>query len=100
MKLSVKQLKQIVAEENEKLKVKQRIKEDIMRGVPDFVINDAASNCSDYVRRHLTLHINQIAQDPTHRRRLQAAALVTLKEIESEVSDIIKEKLQNFLAKS
>ena len=84
-------LKKIIYQE-----VKALLKEDLMRGIPDFVLSQIASETSENLRRHLKRFINQSASDPTKQRQMLVAANEVLKELEKEVKDLLEDKLMGF----
>ena len=99
MKTNIKDSKKkiMALDEAKPIKSPRRIREDIMRGIPDFVVNNVAEMCAETLKRHLVNHINQVSQDATQRRLSSLKVAVLLKEVEEEISELIKEKLVQFV---
>jgi hypothetical protein len=84
-------LKQVIATE-----VKSVLKEDYARGIPDFALSQVASDASEGLKRHLRRHISQMSSDPAKQRQMLAAANSVLRELETEMKDLLEEKLLKF----
>jgi mevalonate kinase len=77
--------------------LKKLIKEEYFRGMPEFIVSDVASNCSEQMKRHLVRHINQRSKDPKQQREMLAKANKVIEELEKEIKEKIEEKLFEFL---
>jgi hypothetical protein len=99
MKTNIKdsEKKTTLLDETKPVKSPRRIREDIMRGIPDFVVNNVAETCAETLKRHLVNHINQVSQDATQRRLSSLKVAVLIKQVEDEISELIKEKLTQFI---
>lgn len=84
MKLSVRQLKNLV-------------KEDYMKGMPEFVLRQAADNCVNDVKKHIVKGISMRAKNATEQREMIAAANVVLEELRAELYAKLEDKLFQFL---
>ena len=84
-------LKKIISEE-----VKSALKEDYGRGIPDFALEEAASDAAEGLRRSIKFHITQTATDPVKQRQMLQAANVVIKEAQKEIKEILEEKLSDF----
>lgn len=98
MKTNIKDSKKkiMALDEAKSIASPRRIREDIMRGIPDFIVNNVAEMCADTLKQHLVNHINQVSQSATQRRLSSLRVAVLLKEVEMEISLLIKEKLVQF----
>ena len=72
---------------------KTKLREDLGRGIPDFAVVEIARETVEATKRRLVVHINQMAQDPKRRRELTQEAAVTLKDLEAEIAELLREKL-------
>jgi len=73
------------------------LNEDYARGIPDFALQQVASNATDELRRLLRNHINQTSPDPSKQRQMLAAANVVLKETEKDVKELLEDKLARYM---
>jgi len=85
-------LKQIIATE-----VKSLLKEDLVKGIPSFVLSQIASETTETLKMHLKRHIIQVASSPSKQREMYAAANESLEEFEKELKELLEEKLSFFL---
>lgn len=76
------------------------ISEELLRGVPEFVIRQASSDCVDRVRQHVTRFIQQRAENQIHARELTKLANQLLEELEDEMYDLIEDKLLAFVQRT
>ena len=83
-KLSIKDLRRLVREE-------------YARGIPDFVTSNAASNCSEEMKRHLVRYVQQKAADPRTQRELLGRANSSLDEMEKEIKEVIEKYMMQFI---
>ena len=85
-------LKQVIASE-----VKYHLKDDYARGIPDFALSQVAADAAEGLKRHLKRHITQMANDPVKQRQMLASANTVLRELESEMKELLEEKLLKFV---
>ena len=85
-------LKKVIASE-----VKTVLKEDYARGIPDFAISQVAADATEGLKRHLRKHISQMASDPAKQRQMLAAANAVLRETETEMKELLEDKLLKFV---
>lgn len=72
------------------------LSEDYVRGIPDFALSQVASDAAEGLKRHLRRHITQVTQDPVKQRQMLAAANEVLSELESEIKEMLEDKLLKF----
>lgn len=80
-------------------RIRELIREEVLRGVPDFVLRQAANRFVGEIRQHMLKYISQIASDSTpgdRTNRLQAMNR-TLIELEHEIHELLEEKLMDYL---
>lgn len=73
------------------------LREDLARGIPDFVLRQVASDTGEALKRHLKRHIQMSSTDPAKQRQMYAAANVAVEELEEALKDLLEDKLQRFL---
>jgi hypothetical protein len=75
------------------------IREEMMRGLPDFVLREATGEFIERLRGHLKRFVTSQPGNstPQARREAYAAANRTLEELETEVHELLQEKLFTFL---
>lgn len=96
MKLTKKQLRSLIKEEQTNLK-KQTVSEDYARGIPDFAFAQVSSDAIESIKRHLKRHISQTAKDPIKHRQMLSAANEILEELEVELKEAMENKLLKFV---
>ncbi len=77
--------------------IKNNLKEDYARGIPDFALAQVASETAEGLRRCLKMYITQSSHDPSDQRRKMSAAAVVLDELEAEIKEKLEDKLLQFL---
>lgn len=77
--------------------IRELVKEEFMRGVPEFVLQQAVDDCVIRIRDHVKKFIATRAENPTHSRELQAIADEALEELDEEMYALIEDKLWSFL---
>lgn len=80
--------------------VKSILKEDLARGIPDFVLSQIASDTSESLKQHLRRHITQVAQDPSKQRQMLSAANMVLQELEEDIIELLGNKLDQFIRRT
>ncbi len=86
------ELRQLIKEE-----VKKSLQENYYaRGIPDFVIGQIVSNCSEDLRKHLVIFANQTSQSSRHQQQLLSATRETLESLEKDLKELIQEKIAFF----
>ncbi len=73
--------------------IKKIIEEDILRGVPDFVISEAAEEACSYLKSNLLRGINQRSLSGAEKRSMIKLMNKKLKELETEIHECIKDKI-------
>jgi hypothetical protein len=90
--MNTKELRLIIQEEVEKT-----LQESYYaQGIPEYVVNQIASNCSEDLRRHLIIFANQSAQSSRHQQQILVSAKETLVELEKEMKELIQQKIELF----
>lgn len=77
--------------------LRQIIREEFMRGVPEFVLRQIASNCANEVKLQTERFIQQRAETPSRAKHMHKKANDALAELEKEIYDLIEEKLFSFV---
>ena len=77
--------------------LRKLVREDYARGIPDFVTSNAASNCSEEMKRHLVRYAQQKANDPRMQRELLARANSSLEAMEKEIKEVIEKHMLAFI---
>lgn len=80
-------------------RVRELVREELLRGIPDFVLRQAASKFVGELRQHMLRYVNQIASDSTPASRADRIQAInqTLVELENEIHELLEEKLMNYL---
>lgn len=81
----------------EEHELRQIIREEYMRGVPEFMLRQASSDCVERIKQHINKYIQLKAQNPSHARDLRVMASSILSDLESEIYDLIESKLWQFM---
>lgn len=77
--------------------LRRLVREEYARGIPDFVTSNAASNCSEEMKRHLVRYVQQKAADPRTQRELLGRANSSLDEMEKEIKEVIEKHMMQFI---
>lgn len=80
-----------------KQQLKRVLSEDYARGIPDFALSQVASDAAENLKRHLKRHIQTVSQDPAKQRQMHVAAAQVLRDLESEMKDLLEDKLMQFI---
>lgn len=81
-----------------KMKTLRRIiREEFMRGVPEFVIRQAADDCVERVRQHVEKFVQGRAQSQAEARQMMQVANETLADLEDEIFQTVQDKLWAFV---
>jgi hypothetical protein len=73
------------------------IREEFMRGVPEFVIRQAADDCVERVRQHVEKFVQGRAQSQAEARQMMQVANETLVDLEDEIFQTVQDKLWAFV---
>lgn len=92
MKKELPLLKKITVKELRRL-----VREEYTRGIPDFVTTNAASNCTEEMKRHLVRYVQQKAADPRTQRELLGRANSSLDDMEKEIKEVIEKHMMAFI---
>ena len=77
--------------------LRRLVREEYARGIPDFVTSNAASNCSEEMKRHLVRYVQQKVADPCTQRELLGRANSSLDEMEKEIKEVIEKHMMQFI---
>lgn len=77
--------------------LRRLVREEYARGIPDFVTSNAASNCSEEMKRYLVRYVQQKSADPRQQRELLARANASLDEMEKELKQVIEKHMLAFI---
>ena len=81
-----------------KMKTLRRIiREEFMRGVPEFVIRQAADDCVERVRQHVEKFVQGRTQSQAEARQMMQVANETLADLEDEIFQTVQDKLWAFV---
>lgn len=96
MKISVKEIKKIVAEE--KLRInKQKLNENVMlKGVPPWLSGQLASSCTESLKVHLIKFVNESGASGAKRRQMLGAVNQVLDKLTDDIREDIEASMQNF----
>jgi septal ring factor EnvC (AmiA/AmiB activator) len=84
MKLSVKELRTIVREE-------------YMRGVPEFMLQDASRKYVDEIKNNVKRHIQEVTSSPDEAREAFDKLDAVFKELETDVNQLMENRIWQFL---
>jgi len=73
------------------------IREEFMRGVPEFTLRKASQDCVDQLRDSVKRFILARSENPTQQRQMIAASNPVLEELEEKIYADIEEALFEFL---
>lgn len=73
------------------------IREEMLRGVPEFVLRQATTRYVEEIRKNIFKHI-LLKKSFTEEQRREALidAKITLEELEDELNDVLEDKLYSF----
>lgn len=77
--------------------LRQVIREEFMRGVPEFALRKASQDCVDQLRDSIKRFILLRSENPAQQRQMIAAAAPVLEELEEKIYADIEDKLYQFL---
>lgn len=77
--------------------IKRVIREEMLRGVPEFVLRQATTRYVEEIRKNIFKHILlKRSFSEEQRREALSDANVTLEELEDELNDVLEDKLYSF----
>lgn len=77
--------------------VRKIVREEYLRGVPEFLIREASSKFVGEIRNHIKKHILMTKKSVAQQREAIDAADDVLKELEISVNDLVEEKIWQFI---
>jgi len=80
-----------------KSEVRNVVREDYARGIPDFALQQVASDCAEDLKRQIVRHINLMSSNPSDRRQKVTAACAVVRDLEQKIKELLEDGLQDFL---
>ncbi|MFA6609052.1 MAG: hypothetical protein WCT07_04065 [Candidatus Paceibacterota bacterium] len=77
--------------------LREIIREEFMRGVPEFMLRKATDDCVTQVRAQVMKFIQVRSEDPTHRRELTKLADDVFEELDEKLYQTLEDSLYQFL---
>lgn len=77
--------------------LKAKIREDYMRGVPEFAVRDASRRFVAAIGQQIRRHVLMTRGDSTEQREALSIANDVLGELEKAVNDVVEQKLWRFI---
>ncbi len=78
--------------------LRKAIREEYLRGVPEFVLRQATTKYVDEIRQQIFRFIMMNkSQTPADQREAQAAANQVLEDLESKANDLLEDSLYQFI---
>jgi hypothetical protein len=77
--------------------LREIIREEFMRGVPEFMLRKATDDCVSQVRAQVMKFIQVRSEDPTHRRELTKLADDAFEELDEKLYQTLEDSLYQFL---
>jgi hypothetical protein len=81
-------------------RLRKIIKEELVRGIPEFSVRQIAETCSEDVKRLIVSHINSNSSSQQERIHMISQMNIIIEDLEKEVKDLIESKLSEFSGKS
>lgn len=78
-------------------KIRQIVREEFMRGVPAFMLEQATDQCVESLRQHMKRFVATRAENPTHARELYMLVDETLQDLTEKMNVLIQDKLWAFM---
>lgn len=79
--------------------LRKMIREEYMRGVPEFILKEATKTYVGAVRKHVQRHILMTRKSPADARAAIDAANEMLLQLEEEANQLLEDKLWQFMQK-
>jgi hypothetical protein len=80
--------------------LKQIIKEEYMRGVPEFMVREVVEDCTSKLDSHIKRYIQMNAQDSKRTSELHSQANDMLEELKTELFNLISSHIYSFMQNS
>lgn len=78
--------------------LKRAIREEYLRGVPEFILRQATTRYVDEIRQHIKRYIvMNKSRDPDQQREAIAAANAVLEDLEEKSNDLLDDQLWTFI---
>lgn len=80
--------------------LKTLIQEEFMRGVPEFELQEATHNYIQQIKNRVKKHIEQTSNSPSQAREKHVAMSEVFAELESDVNDLLEDKIWSFMQRT
>lgn len=77
--------------------IRRVIREEYLRGVPDWALRQVAKNAVDELREHIKRYVSSNKKSQADVQHAFKEADEALNELEDEITDLIEEKLFQFV---
>lgn len=77
--------------------VRKLIREELAKGMPDFVMDEIAENAAEQVKRHFVKYAQERSADALSRGKLLDKANLTTKKLEEELRELLKKHAIAFI---
>lgn len=77
--------------------LKKIVHEEYLRGVPEFVLQEASGKFVDEIRKHIKKHIMLVKRNPADVREAMDSANDVLNDLEQEVNELLEQKIWQFI---
>lgn len=93
----MKRKKEILGVDVRKVLRDEPLNEEILKNIPDFMLDGAVDSCINLLEKHLTTHILQnLSRDPLERSRAITEAQEMLKELRVDMKELVQERIFYF----
>jgi len=79
--------------------LKRIIREELLRGSPDFLFEDFSSELAEKVKKEFDKYLQSNSSTPSQTKELREAAQIAFDELKKEVYELIQEKIKVVLNK-
>lgn len=79
--------------------LKKMIREELLRGSPDFLFEDFSSDLVEKVRKEFEKYLQSNSATPSQSKELREAAQIAFDELKKEVYELVQEKIKIVLNK-
>ena len=96
-KITVKRKKEILGVDVRKVLRDEPLNEEILKNIPDFMLDGAVDSCVNLLEKHIISYIMQNrSRDPIERNRAITEAQEMLKELHADIKDLVQERVFYF----
>lgn len=80
--------------------LRQLIKDEYLRGVPEYALRDLTKRYVDSIRELVGRHIEMTTKDPIQTREAIEATTEVMASLEEDVNQVLEEKLWQFMQRT